>query len=233
MTGVDAPVLIADHAADRIRRRIEERMLKPGDFVGTEDKLAAELKMSRTAIRDALGRLRGLGLVNSRPRTGIVVAQTDPAEVLGLVIPQYAVDHATLAELAQLRYCQEIGALELAIKQLDGIGSSLTIPARGGRIMSLGDGLAKAMTKYLRAKGQRGLKSLLLGKVDLLSEQNRDTLSRGETTGHALAVPTGDTGSRLEHGLQDAFKIKCPCCQDVLLFREGCVECPSCGFSQC
>ena len=37
------------------------------------------------------------------------------------------------------------GSLKAVIKQLSGIGSSLQIPTRAGRIMSLGDGLAMAL----------------------------------------------------------------------------------------
>jgi len=58
------------------------------------------------------------------------------------------------------------GSLDHVIKQLENIGSSLQIPTRGGRIMSLGDGLAKALKKYLRAKEVVGLKALLLGEYD-------------------------------------------------------------------
>ncbi|HET6202484.1 MAG TPA: adenosylcobalamin-dependent ribonucleoside-diphosphate reductase [Planctomycetota bacterium] len=108
------------------------------------------------------------------------------------------------------------GSIELAIKQLEGIGSSLTVPSREGRIMSLADGLAKGLRRYLRAKEKFGLKSLLLGEVDP----------------DALASATeGGNGSR--SGDPSAFKVKCPECEGVLAFEEGCVKCPSCGFSQC
>ncbi|MCA9242311.1 MAG: adenosylcobalamin-dependent ribonucleoside-diphosphate reductase [Phycisphaerales bacterium] len=59
------------------------------------------------------------------------------------------------------------GSLRHVIKQLEGIGSSLQIPTRTGRIMSLGDGLASALKKYQRARERFGLRALLLGEVDL------------------------------------------------------------------
>ena len=64
------------------------------------------------------------------------------------------------------------GALRDVIKQLEGIGSSLQIPTRAGRIMSLGDGLATALKKYTRAKERFGLRSLLLGEIDLAELDN-------------------------------------------------------------
>ena len=64
------------------------------------------------------------------------------------------------------------GNLRHVIKQLEGIGSSLQIPTRTGRIMSLGDGLAVTLKKYLRAKERFGLRSLLLGQIDLSDLDN-------------------------------------------------------------
>lgn len=64
------------------------------------------------------------------------------------------------------------GGLRDVIKQLEGIGSSLQIPTRAGRIMSLGDGLATALKKYMRAKERFGLRSLLLGEIDLAELDN-------------------------------------------------------------
>jgi hypothetical protein len=65
------------------------------------------------------------------------------------------------------------GSLRHVIKQLEGIGSSLQIPTRAGRIRSLGDGLACALKKYMRAKERFGLRPLLLGDIDL-SELDRE-----------------------------------------------------------
>lgn len=58
------------------------------------------------------------------------------------------------------------GGLRHVVKQLEGIGSSLQIPTKTGRIMSLGDGLAVALKKYMKAKERFGLRALLLGEAD-------------------------------------------------------------------
>jgi len=109
------------------------------------------------------------------------------------------------------------GSLDLALKQLEGIGSSLTVPTKDGRIMSLADGLAKALRRYLAAKAEHGLHALLLGTADLekTSYTSRDALSGGEKRATA------------------SYKIKCPACSGDLAFQEGCVKCHGCGFSQC
>jgi len=115
------------------------------------------------------------------------------------------------------------GSLQLALKQLEGIGSSLTVPTKDGRIMSLGDGLAKALQRYLDAKNEHGLHALLLGTAPQSLEK---------TNYHsAEEVAAARTSTRPRNVAQ--YKVKCPACTGELAFQEGCAKCHACGFSQC
>ncbi|MCH7505410.1 vitamin B12-dependent ribonucleotide reductase [PVC group bacterium] len=111
-------------------------------------------------------------------------------------------------------YLRSRGSLDTAIAQLEGIGSSLSIPTRDGRVMSLADGLAKAVRKYQDAKNQFGIESLLLGKMD---------------------VPEFLSGRRKNNNKKEhhGFKIKCPECSGNLAYEEGCVMCHQCGYTKC
>jgi ribonucleoside-diphosphate reductase alpha chain len=109
------------------------------------------------------------------------------------------------------------GSLELALSQLKGIGSSLTVPTKDGRIMSLGDGLANALQRYLAAKKQHGLKALLLGTAP-------EALATAAVVERTPSSEPRNVGS---------YKVKCPACSGDLAFQEGCVKCHGCGFSQC
>jgi len=115
------------------------------------------------------------------------------------------------------------GSLELALKQLEGIGSSLTVPTKDGRIMSLGDGLAKALQRYLDAKNEHGLHALLLGTApQKLAQTNFHAAD--EVAAVRQSAPPRNVAS---------YKVKCPVCSGDLAFMEGCVKCHGCGFSQC
>ena len=105
------------------------------------------------------------------------------------------------------------GSLRRALKQLSGIGSSLSVPTKQGRIMSLADGLARALYRYLDAKERHGLEPLLLGRVD--------------------PDATSDETGKAQAARAPSYKIKCPSCGEDLAFREGCATCFACGFSQC
>jgi hypothetical protein len=67
----------------------------------------------------------------------------------------------------------------LAIKQLDGIGSSLSVPTKSGRINSLGDGMAQGLIRFCKAKEMFGLKNMLLGDFDLALLDERMRGDRG------------------------------------------------------
>ena len=118
------------------------------------------------------------------------------------------------------------GELSMAIGQLEGIGSSLSVPSKDGRIMSLADGLAHALRKYMLAKERFGLEGLLLGKVDI------SNLTDPPEQGNGGAMSAGNKNGA-SHRKQGMFKVKCPDCSGVLSFAEGCVKCHACGFSQC
>ncbi|HLB59747.1 MAG TPA: hypothetical protein VJL87_06675, partial [Bdellovibrionota bacterium] len=118
------------------------------------------------------------------------------------------------------------GSFELAIRQLEGIGSSLQVPTKDGRVMSLPDSLAKALKKYFSAKKKYGLKALLLGDVDL-HEEASGIPPQGASADPNLATGKSPIG-------MDAFKIRCPECDEgQLWFAEGCMKCHQCGYSQC
>ncbi len=119
------------------------------------------------------------------------------------------------------------GSLELAMKQLEGIGSSLSVPTRDGRIMSLGDGLAKALARYLDAKRKHGLHALLLGTANL------DAPAASASSAAAPSTPAVAPASNGQPRHIGHYKIHCPQCDGELAFMEGCVKCHGCGFSQC
>ncbi|MBI1827088.1 MAG: vitamin B12-dependent ribonucleotide reductase [Planctomycetes bacterium] len=138
------------------------------------------------------------------------------------------------------------GSLEDVISQLHGIGSSLQVSTKDGKIMSLGDGLARALRRYMLAKQEKGLRALLLGdtSVDAAAKKTVGTNGNGNGNGHhstdadesggSAAVPAPN---KLDaHGIQwqqTQFKVRCPDCQGELRFGEGCMTCAACGFSKC
>ncbi|HQL53162.1 MAG TPA: adenosylcobalamin-dependent ribonucleoside-diphosphate reductase [Phycisphaerae bacterium] len=96
------------------------------------------------------------------------------------------------------------GGIRPLIKQWEGIGSSLQIPTRSGRIMSLPDGLACAIKKYLRAKERFGLRSLLLGEIDLRELDNPNPPPHHPQTTPVDRPVTPDLGNAPKAGVRAA-----------------------------
>ncbi len=117
-------------------------------------------------------------------------------------------------------YLRVNGSLSDVMKQLDGIGSSLSVATKDGRITSLADAISKAINKYLRIRKVASIEDILLGKA-CFSEVEKGLKRAGKAS-------SGDKG--VSNG---AYKVACPECQNTLIFEEGCSKCHACGFSQC
>jgi len=117
-------------------------------------------------------------------------------------------------------YLRVNGSIEDIMDQLDGIGSSLSIPTKDGRIASLADAISKAINKYVETRKLHSLEDILLGRADMSAlQKGLKSMGKG-----------GNGDENLGGG---AFKVRCPECSGVLVFEEGCTKCPTCGYSKC
>jgi DNA-binding GntR family transcriptional regulator len=92
---------LKDRTYEDLKEMILSGRLKPGQRVGERD-LGALLKVSRTPIREALGRLVQDGLVESRPQRGHFVQ---------------AIDGKVVEDLYELRELLELHAIKLAVRR--------------------------------------------------------------------------------------------------------------------
>lgn len=96
------PRALADQAYEAIKAAILSLELEPGARV-VERRLAEQLRVSKSPVRDALQRLAGEGLVVQTPYAGMVVCKFDPRYV---------------DELYAVREVLEVMAVELATPRL-------------------------------------------------------------------------------------------------------------------
>ncbi|MDI9455874.1 MAG: GntR family transcriptional regulator [Spirochaetota bacterium] len=71
-------------AYDLIKDKIINCVYRPGEMIN-EERLIEELNLTRTPIRDALGRLEQEGLVQIRPKRGILITPLDFQKVSDLL----------------------------------------------------------------------------------------------------------------------------------------------------
>jgi ribonucleoside-diphosphate reductase alpha chain len=122
------------------------------------------------------------------------------------------------------------GSLEDVIDQLEGIGSHMVIPSKDGKVISLADALGKSLHRYNLAKLTYGLNDILTGKINfeelpaLKDLEPQEIISEEEPTKPLIEAAGNST---------NLYKQKCPECNGILSFSEGCVKCPECGYSKC
>jgi DNA-binding GntR family transcriptional regulator len=92
--------------SEQIRGRILDGTLKPGERL-VEDRLSAELGVSRVPVREALRGLSAEGLVTLLPRRGATVVEVTPESVAELVEVRALLEGLN-AKLAAQRHAPEI-----------------------------------------------------------------------------------------------------------------------------
>jgi len=92
---------------------LQERKLKVGDPIPKEIELANVLGVSRTVIREALLRLRMMGLIESKKKKGAVITSPDLFGIMSKSMNPHVLDQDTLKEIFEIRLVLEIGMADL------------------------------------------------------------------------------------------------------------------------
>jgi GntR family transcriptional repressor for pyruvate dehydrogenase complex len=156
---------------DEIQEMIRREGIPPGGRLPTEHTLARRFHVSRPIVREAIQALKALGIVESRPKTGLRVLPFDPTAHFDRIIPRIRTERDR-AEIYELRCILEPAILRLAAQratpaELDRLEQLLTPPLAKGR-EALRDGLARDVAfheELWRIAGNRfilGFRGLLL-----------------------------------------------------------------------
>ena len=117
MSTVKMPVInkstLVDDVENHLINYLVENKFKPGDQMPKEIELAESLGVSRSVIREALSRLRMLGILKSYKRRGLEVATPDILIGLDRVIIPQILDQKTMQDLFELRLILEMGLSEI------------------------------------------------------------------------------------------------------------------------
>lgn len=107
---------------DRVESNLVEflvnRKFKPGDALPKEVDLAETLGVSRTVIREALLRLRMIGLVESKKHRGAVITHPDVLAPLDKALNPPLLSKDTLKDLFEIRLVMEMGMADLIFERM-------------------------------------------------------------------------------------------------------------------
>lgn len=108
-------VTLADQVEEQILGFIRAEKLTLGDDVPTELFLAEKLNVGRNVVREALSRLRMLGIIESRRHKGMVISEPDVMKCFSKVINPYLLSRQRILDLLDFRVSLESGITELII----------------------------------------------------------------------------------------------------------------------
>lgn len=104
---------LVDKVEIRITEYIKENKLEVGDTIPKEMEFAEALGVSRTVIREALTRLRTIGIIDSKKHKGMVVAQPDIVQNFEKIMETNLLGDDTLKDIFELRLILEMGMVDL------------------------------------------------------------------------------------------------------------------------
>ncbi|MBX2934479.1 MAG: FadR family transcriptional regulator [Ferruginibacter sp.] len=108
LKSIDTSSLV-DKVEDGLVKLLQEKKLKVGDSIPKEVELAETLGVSRTVIREALLRLRMMGLIESKKKKGAVITSPDLFGILGKSMNPHILSQETLKGIFEIRLVLEIG----------------------------------------------------------------------------------------------------------------------------
>ena len=73
---------LIDQVEDSLLTYFKKNDLRRGDSIPNENNLAAELGVARSVVREALSRLKMMGLIHARPRKGMVLSEETILDLL-------------------------------------------------------------------------------------------------------------------------------------------------------
>src|SRR5690606_17096957 len=109
---IESPTM-ADIVEMRLIEFLKKKAFQPGDALPKELEMAEALGVSRNVVREALSRLKMLGLIESRKKRGMIFVRPDILGSFEKILDPIIMDDTTLKDIFELRLVLEMGLAEL------------------------------------------------------------------------------------------------------------------------
>ncbi|WP_291868908.1 GntR family transcriptional regulator [Maribacter sp.] len=104
---------LVDKVEISITEYIKQNKLEVGDTIPKEMEFSEALGVSRTVIREALSRLRTIGIIETKKHKGMVLSHPDFIQNFEKVIGTNLLGDETLKDIFELRLILEMGMIDL------------------------------------------------------------------------------------------------------------------------
>ncbi|OJV37577.1 MAG: GntR family transcriptional regulator [Bacteroidia bacterium 43-41] len=102
-------VTLVDQVEDKLLSYFREKDLRKGDAIPNEMELTVSLGVSRSVVREALSRLKMMGIVETRTRRGMILSEPSLLGGMKRVVDPRILSEDTLFDILGFRIVLEIG----------------------------------------------------------------------------------------------------------------------------
>jgi len=106
-------VSLAEQVEQKLIAYLKTNNFSKGDQLPKEMELAARLGVSRNIVREALSRLRMLGMVESKKRKGMIISEPDLLSGMTRIMDPNLLGQENMKDIFELRLVLEIGMADL------------------------------------------------------------------------------------------------------------------------
>ena len=100
---------LVDQVEEALLDYLKSKNLKIGDSIPNEQEIANALGVARSVLREALSRLKMLGMIESRTRRGMILREPSLLEGMKRVVDPRILSESTLFDILGFRVALEIG----------------------------------------------------------------------------------------------------------------------------
>lgn len=176
-TPVTSGARLSDQVAQQLAAQIKDGRLAPGAKLPPEARLVEQFAVSRTVVREAVSRLKSLGLVDSRQGSGVYVSASPPFAPLNFEA-HHTDSRAAVVQMAEVRRALEAEVAALAaqrrtaadVKRIRQAVLALDKAVAGG-----GDGVEEDL-RFHRAIADAAHNPFLIGTLDYLAQFMRGAI---------------------------------------------------------
>lgn len=111
-------ITLVDQAEEQILRYIVNQKLTVGCVIPSELDLTRSLNVGRTVVREALSRLKMLGIIESRKHKGMVLCEPSIMKTVAKVVNPYLLSKQSILDLLDLRVALEVGISRLVVSNI-------------------------------------------------------------------------------------------------------------------
>ncbi len=194
----------------KILNIVRKNNLSVGDSLPAELELTEGLGVSRSVVREALSRLRMLGLLKSKKRRGMVIAEPDVFGGCTQILDAAFLNEKTQRDLCEMRLTLELGLADLLfLRKTDKDLNALENIVNREENARTEQTRLKLEIEFHTTLYQMGRNDLLLRFQALLEPFFQEAVKREQINGrHKGEASHRDLLEELRSGNQDSFRKK-------------------------